>query len=258
MLIDTHSHIYDEAFRDDIDDVIKRAKQVGIEKIVLPNIDRASLVDMISLSLRYPDILHPAIGLHPSDVNASWTEELKWLKEHFNLYKYVAIGEIGLDYYWSKEFVEEQKDAFREQLRWAVKENLPVIIHSRKAFDDTIAIISEVQKESSVTIRGVFHAFSASVEQLKQCLKLEGFMIGIGGVVTFKNSKLKEVLPHIPLDRLVFETDAPYLSPEPYRGRRNEPAYIKNTAVYVSSILSKEIEEIERISTDNAKKLFAI
>lgn len=258
MLIDTHAHIYDEVFVTDIEEVMNRANTVGVEKIVLPNIDRNSLGDMLKLTLRYPDRLYPAIGLHPSDVKANWKEELQWLKEHFYLYKYVAIGEIGLDYYWTKEFMEEQKEAFREQLRWAVEEKLPVIIHTRKAFDDTFSIISEIEKEKNTKIRGVFHSFSASIEQLKQALKFEEFMIGIGGVVTFKNAKLKEIIPSIPLDRLVFETDAPYLSPEPYRGKRNEPSYIKNTANFVASILSKDINEIEEITTNNAKKLFSL
>lgn len=258
MIIDSHTHIYAKEFDEDKDAVISRAIEEGVTKMILPNIDRESLGRELILTLKYPDNLYPAIGLHPTEVNTKWQDEINWLKEHFYLYKWVAIGEIGLDYYWSKNFQEQQKECFTLQLRWAIKENLPVIIHSREAFADTFSIIEKVQIEENTSIGGVFHSFTGTEEDLDEALKFENFFIGINGVVTFKNSNLRTFLAKCPLERLLIETDAPYLSPVPYRGKRNEPSYILKTAEELASIYQcSEIDIYER-TTANARNLFNI
>lgn len=258
MIIDSHAHVYSEKYAEKQDLIIKRALESGVTKMVMPNINKDSLGRSILLAIKYPENLYPAIGIHPTEVKDSWKDDLKWMKENFYLYKWVAIGEIGLDYYWSKEYVDIQKKCFVKQMQWAINENLPIIIHSRDAMDDTISCIYEVNSSSDKKLKGVFHSFTGSCEDLHKALAVENFMIGINGVVTFKNSNLREFISVCPLERLLIETDAPYLAPVPYRGTVNEPSFIIKVAEELAKSYDTTTDEICRITKSNAEKLFVL
>ncbi len=253
-LIDTHIHLYDKIFNPDFDLVIERAKEVGISKVVLPGIDSTYHKQMINTANALKDFAYVCTGLHPTSVKENWKEELNFvLKEATPSNNYVAIGEIGIDAYWSKEFINEQKIVFEEQLKAASNIGLPVIIHSR---DATAIILESLQKHKYLNLKGVFHAFSGSYETYNEILKLGNFMVGIGGVVTFKNSNLQEVVEKIDLNNIILETDAPWLTPAPYRGKRNEPAYLELIATKIAQIKNISVEEVASVTTENAKKLF--
>lgn len=240
-MIDTHSHIYLEEFDADRAEVIQRAKDAGLQHIVLPNVDADTLTRMLDLEATNPAYFHAAIGLHPTSVTAGYEKELAWVKRELDRRPYCAIGEVGLDLYWDKTFVGEQIKAFEQQLQWAVDYSLPVIIHVRDAFDLAIA---SVKKYNNQSLKGIFHSFGGTPEEARQIMALGGFKMGINGVVTFKNSNLPQTLLEVPLDYLVLETDAPYLTPVPYRGRRNESAYleyIKNKLAEIYKLSSEEI-----------------
>ncbi len=254
MLIDTHSHIYLEDYSDDLDQVIERAYQCNVRKIVLPNIDSSSLKSMIDLANAYPQICYPLIGLHPTSVNEDYQDELQlvefWLKKR----KFFGIGEIGIDLYWDKTFLEEQTFVFRRQLQLAKESNLPVVIHVRESFDQVYeALLSELDEN----LTGVFHSFTGNLEQANKVIQA-GFKIGVGGIVTFKNSDLAAMLRHLDPKHLVLETDSPYLTPVPFRGKRNESSYLIYTAQKVADIYQTTVDEIARITTENAEKLFGI
>lgn len=257
QIIDTHSHIYQPDFDEDIEDVIERAVSVGVRRILLPNIDVESIDRLHNLSARYPDMCIPMMGLHPTSVDENWKSNLEAIKKHLDSrqIEYIAIGEIGVDLYWDKTFKEEQCFAFKKQLEWSVEHNLPVAIHSRESNQETVDCIVDV---GASRLRGVFHSFSGTEEELIKILDLKTFMIGINGVVTFKNSTLPIVLKQTDLSKIIVETDAPYLAPVPYRGKRNEPSYTKEIIHKLSEIYSVLPEEVAEITTKNAKNLFAL
>ncbi|MFT4223158.1 TatD family hydrolase [Dysgonomonas sp.] len=252
-IIDTHSHIYSEEFDNDIDEVIARARAAGVEKILLPNVDVSSLPRLHNTAGRYKDYCIPMMGLHPTSVDENWQSELDTIKKQLELRPYIAIGEIGIDLYWDKTFQQEQKYIFEEQLRWSIQYNLPVAIHSRDAIAECIECVRNVGAEK---LRGVFHSFGGSIEELQGIMSLENFLLGINGVVTFKNSTLSTVLKQTDLTRIVVETDAPYLSPVPYRGKRNESSYTLFVVQKLAEIYGITAGEIGEITTSNAKRLF--
>lgn len=255
MIIDTHSHIYQEDFRNDIDEVIRRAKNADVGKILLPNIDAESIDDLHNLAATYPDYCIPMMGLHPTSVTADWVNDLKQIKAQFDRHNYIAVGEIGIDLYWDKSLRQEQILAFEEQLRWSIEYNLPVAIHSRDAINECIESVVKVGADK---LRGVFHSFGGTKQELDDILHLGNFLLGINGVVTFKNSTLSEVLQHTDLSYIIIETDAPYLTPVPYRGKRNEPAYTSYVVAKLAEIYATSIDEVKHITTANATRLFAL
>ncbi len=252
-LIDTHTHIYQSDFNEDLEEIINNAKSKGIFCLLLPNIDVDSIESMNSLCEQYPGTCFPMMGLHPTSVNGSYLENLSVIRRQFDIKKYIAVGEIGIDLYWDKTFVKEQKQVFEEQLRWSIDYNLPVVIHNRNAFNEVMECIDKVGENN---LRGVFHSFGGNQEELETILSLNNFMIGINGVITFKNSELKDYLSIAPLHRIVLETDAPYLSPVPYRGKRNEPAYLIEVANKVAEVYQIPVEDVAEITSRNALKLF--
>jgi TatD DNase family protein len=250
--IDTHTHLFDEQFANDIHQIIQNAKNANVEACFLPNVDEATLPSMLSLHQQYPDYCFPMLGLHPCSVKENYQQILQNLYKLLGTHNFWGIGETGLDFYWDKTFIQEQKKSLIIQAEWAKEKNLPLILHTRDAMYETIEVIKTCQNGQ---LKGIFHCFSGSYEQAKEIMKL-GFLIGIGGVVTYKNTKLTETLKKIPLDFIVLETDAPYLSPVPYRGKRNETAYIALVAQKLSEIYECSIDKIAEITTHNAKKLF--
>ena len=253
MIIDTHSHIYLEDFDTDLLDVITRAKNIGVEKICLPNIDSKSIKRMLDLENQFPDLCKAMIGLHPTSVKENYESELEIIEKHLSKRKFIAIGEIGIDLYWDKSFKEQQIIVFKKQIELANKYNLPIAIHTRDSFDETF----EILRKFTPIPKGVFHCFSGSAEQAKKATDL-GFYLGIGGVITFKNSKLSEKVKDIPLTKLLLETDAPFLTPTPYRGKRNEPSYLKYIAEKIAETKEISYQEVIEITSDNARKLFFI
>ncbi len=251
-LIDTHSHLYSEEFNEDISQVIIRAKENAVAKIYMPNIDSSSINGMLLLEEKHPDLCIAMMGLHPCYVNEQFKAELKLVEEWFSKRSFAAVGEIGLDYYWDQTFVKEQKEAFQFQIELALQHNTPIVIHSRNSTQDCIDMI---RKNQNGKLKGIFHCFGGSVEEAKQMIDL-GFLLGIGGVVTYKKSGLAEVLKEISLDHLVLETDAPYLTPVPYRGKRNEPSYLKYVVDKIAEAKECTVEEVVQKTTQNAEKLF--
>ena len=253
MLIDTHAHLYLEQFKEDIDETLERAKQEGVSEYYLPNIDSSSIESMLLLEKNYPDRCHPMMGLHPCSVNADYKTELEIVEQWLSKRPFCAIGEIGIDLYWDKTFFEEQKKAFITQVGWAKELNIPIVIHARDSLD---ILIDLVKKEKDERLQGIFHCFTGTPEQAKQIIDLE-FYMGIGGVLTYKNSGLDKAVEQIPLEWLVLETDSPYLTPVPYRGKRNESSYLKYVATKLSEVKKVDIEQIALSTTASAKKIFA-
>ncbi|MBP5504900.1 MAG: TatD family hydrolase [Bacteroidales bacterium] len=251
-MIDTHSHIYDPAYKDDFEAMIARARQAGVHKLVMPGIDSTCHDDMVACADALPDFAYPAIGLHPTEVKDNWRQELQFVFDHYDQRPWCAIGEIGMDLYWSKDYLEEQKEVFCAQLSLSYEKDLPVIIHAREATEEIFECIKKVAKP----LRGVFHAFTGSYETYRRIKASGDFFVGIGGVVTFKNAHVAVALERIPLEDILLETDAPYLTPVPYRGRRNESAYVRFVAEKIASIKGVDFEAVERATTANAEKLF--
>lgn len=252
MFIDTHTHLYDAQFDEDRPEMIARALAAGVERMYLPNCDSGTLAAMLKLCAAWPDHCFPMMGLHPCSVKEDYKKELELVQHELATGKYVGVGEIGLDYHWDTTFVAEQQEALRLQTDWAIALNLPIIIHTRKSLEDGIAIVREKQQGS---LKGIFHCFSGTVEEAKEIIEL-GFYVGIGGVLTFKNSTLSETLSQIDLRHIVLETDAPYLAPVPYRGKRNESAYIPLIAHKLAGIKNCPVEAVAAITSENARKLF--
>ena len=233
MLIDTHSHLFLEEFSDDLPQVMERARQAGVSRIYMPNIDSTTIESMLSVCADYPDFCYPMIGLHPTSVNESYRQELSIVRERLEApNNFVAIGEIGLDLYWDKTFLNEQLYVFEKQIEWALEYKLPIVIHSREAFD-YIYKVMEPYKNTALT--GIFHSFTGNAEEAARLLEFGGFMLGINGVVTFKKSSLPDTLLTVPLERIVLETDSPYLTPAPNRGKRNESANVHDTCLLYTS-----------------------
>ncbi|MCO5231006.1 MAG: TatD family hydrolase [Chitinophagales bacterium] len=259
--IDSHAHIYQPNFEEDIDEVIQRALSQNVRKIILPNIDLASLDRMVELTKKYPLVCFPTVGLHPCDVKEDFEEVLKTMKNwidipnQFSQGKVFAIGETGLDYYWDVTFKEEQKNALKIQIEWAKELNLPIILHTRESVQDTIDLIKENWTEQ---LRGVFHCFSGTRDEAEQILEIDNFYLGIGGPLTYKKSDSPAIFSNIPLERILLETDAPYLPPTPYRGKRNESSYIPIIAQKLAEVKNCSIEEIQISTTQNAVNLFGV
>ena len=253
-IIDTHTHLYLKQFKDDIHNVIQRSKDIGINKFIFPAIDSTHFDDMHDLKNKYPGSIYLMSGLHPVDVKENYNEELEFVVNSLKGHDYVAIGEIGIDLHWDKSFLKQQQEAFRFQIRLAVKNDLPIVIHCREAFDEIFEILD---KENCHKLRGVFHCFTGTLEQAKRAIDL-GFCLGIGGVVTFKNGGIDKFLHQIDLKHIVMETDSPYLAPVPFRGKRNESSYITYVIDKLSEIYGLPIKEIASVTTKNAEKVFAL
>ena len=260
-MIDTHCHIDEEAFAPDREEVIARQRENGIQAMIVPGVNVASIETVLDVCHQHPHYCYPALGLHPEDFKAEWKEQLSpvesAIREHRN--ELVAIGEIGLDYYWDKTFKEEQKEVLRRQLLLARELNLPVILHNREATEDILNTIQAVSSQPSAfsPLRGVFHCFNGSKETVQQILDM-GFYVGIGGVLTFKNSKLAEKLDVVPLDRILLETDAPYMAPVPHRGERNESRFMELVAERLAEVFQCPKQHIIDVTTADAKQLFGI
>lgn len=249
--IDTHTHIYLPEFDDDRETMMRRAKDANVEITIMPAIDSTTHETMFTVESTYENC-YSMIGLHPCSVTQDYGKELLIVNQYLERRKFIAIGEIGLDFYWDKTFVDQQYESFRKQIEIALQHQLPIVIHSRNAIDECIHVVKEYQD-----VKGVFHCFSGSEEQAKKIIELD-FMLGIGGVVTFRNAGLDKVIEKIGLGNIILETDAPYLAPVPYRGKRNEPAYVKLVAEKLSALCHLAIEEIAELTTENAKKLFKL
>lgn len=249
--VDTHAHVYLPEFDADRPAVLQRAKAAGVGAVYLPAIDSATHEVMLQTAALYP-VCSPMMGLHPCSVKADYEREIEIVAEYLLTQKFIAVGETGLDFYWDKTFAEQQHKAFRQQIELAVKHNLPVVIHSRNAVDECIAVVKEYPG-----LRGVFHCFSGTADQARKVIDA-GLFLGIGGVVTFKNAGLDKVVAELGLSHVVLETDAPYLAPVPHRGNRNEPAYTKTVAERLAAVLNVAADEVARVTTANAEKLFGI
>ena len=254
ILIDTHCHLYSKEFAADIEEVLQRAIAEGVEKFFLPAIDSTATEAMLNLETRFPGKCMAMMGLHPCYVKDNYKDELAQVEEWLDKRKFAAVGEIGLDYYWDKTHVKEQEEAFRFQIEWSIKYDLPIVIHTRNAMQETINIVKEYVPKG---VKGIFHCFGGSNENAKEIINA-GFYLGIGGVVTYPKAGLGEVLRHIELEHLVLETDAPYLTPVPFRGKRNESSYLKYVVEKIAELKNVPVEEVAAITTANAEKIFGV
>ncbi|MGR5324696.1 TatD family hydrolase [Vibrio sp. DNB22_17_1] len=253
-MIDTHAHIYASEFDNDRDDVVKRALEQGINKILLPNIDLESIEPMLKTEAVYPEVCHSMMGLHPCYVDGNVEHTLEIIRGWFDKHSFIAVGEIGIDLYWDKTFRAEQEMAFVTQLNWAKEMDLPVVIHTRDSIEETLTLL---RQEQDGRLRGVFHCFGGSIEEAQAINEL-GFHLGLGGVSTFKNGGMDKIIPHLDMNWAILETDCPYLAPVPHRGKRNEPAYTSLVAARVAELTNSTVEEIDRITTQNATALFRL
>ncbi|MDR2585354.1 MAG: TatD family hydrolase [Prevotellaceae bacterium] len=255
MIIDTHCHLYVDAFDSDRTEVVERAKEAGVGAIILPGIDKENHPALMRTVKEFPHFCYPAIGLHPTSVTTDYKEELTFIEQQLKENDFLSIGEIGIDGYWSKEYMSQQQDAFVQQLEWAAQYDLPVIIHSRNAFNELFDILYHIRH---LSLKGVFHAFSGSYDQYKQLQKCGAFKIGIGGVVTYKNAGLAQTVTKIDPSSLIVETDAPWLTPAPHRGKRNESSYITHIIQKISELLNIPYQQVEIFTRQNACSLFKI
>ena len=253
-LIDTHAHIYAADFKTDQAETIRRAQEEGVTKILMPNIDHTSIDAMLETEAKNTELCLGMMGLHPCSVKKDFHQELYRIEDWLNKRKFIGIGETGIDLYWDKTFLAQQQEALQVQVDWAIKFKLPLILPTRDSFPQTYEIIARNQQEN---LTGIFHCFSGTAEEAKKAIDLN-FYLGIGGVATFKNGGLDKVLPEIPLEKIVLETDCPYLAPVPHRGKRNEPAYIKLVAEKVAQLKHISVEELAEKTTENAKRLFGL
>ena len=256
-MIDTHTHLYDEAFADDFTEAVERAARSGVEHLIFPGIDSSVHDRMMECASMTGGKAGTATGLHPTSVREDWKKELGFVENRLSEGGWAAIGEIGLDRHWSDTFFSEQTEAFRIQMIWAAEAGLPVIIHVREAHDTLFDILDSLQ-EKGVPMRGVMHAFSGSLETYRRIKSYGGFKVGIGGVVTYRNAGIAVTVKDIPLEDIVLETDSPWLTPVPFRGKRNESAYLRIIAERLADIKGLTMEEVDRVTTDNAKSLFNI
>lgn len=254
-MIDTHTHLYSDAFDEDRDAVIERAQKVGVEKFFLPAIDSSTHKAMLELEDRYPESVYAMMGLHPCSVKPDTFEsELKEVRSYLDKRSFCAIGEIGIDLYWDKETLEIQTRAFEQQIDWAIEFDIPIVIHARESFNEVFEVL---ERKRHPKLRGIFHCFTGTQEQALQAIDL-GFLLGIGGVVTFKNGGIDKFLGEIPLKHIVLETDSPYLAPVPFRGKRNESSYLQLVAGKLVDVYQTDFAEIKKQTTENALALFAI
>lgn len=255
MFVDTHTHLFTDAFDEDREAVVKRAINAGVERLLLPNIDLESIDGMHALEAQFPEHCFAMMGLHPGSVDANWEQNLEVIRQHLFQRKYIAVGEIGMDLYWDKTYVDQQRQAFRMQVEWAKELGIPIAIHAREAFDEIFEVLDGMNDD---TLTGVFHCFTGNEEQAKHIQSYGGFKMGIGGVLTYKKAGLDEVLKTVPLDQLILETDSPYLSPVPYRGKRNESSYVLHVAEKLADVYGCSLREIEGQTTKNAFELFSL
>jgi TatD DNase family protein len=251
-LIDSHCHLYLPAFAEDINDVVQRARSAGVDRFYLPAIDREHEAALLALEAGYPGVCFAMQGLHPCSVKSDVDEALRHIESSFTSRLFAAVGETGLDFYWDRSFEKEQYQAFHQQIVWALLYDLPVVIHSRESIQQTISVVREHQQGD---LRGVFHCFNEDEDSAMQIIAL-GFYMGIGGTLTYKNSKLPDVLKKIGLRNIVLETDAPYLPPVPFRGKRNESSYLVHIAKKLAEIMDTDVDEIARVTSENARQLF--
>ena len=257
-MIDTHSHIYEPEFDEDRDEVVLRAREAGVEHILLPNINRESIPRMMNLCQRYPGFCHPMMGLHPEDVKEGYEVLLDEMERLLTSpsHSYIAVGEVGIDLYWDQTYREEQLCAFERQVCWARDYHLPLVIHTRNAHAEVVEVMERHRHEG---LKGVFHCFGGSADEARELLSFEGFALGIGGVLTFKKSKLPDaLLEAVPLDRIVVETDSPYLAPTPHRGKRNESSYVSEVVAKLANIYNVEVQEADRLTTSTAYRIFCL
>lgn len=257
-MIDTHTHLDGEEFVKDLEQVLQRAQEAGVEKMFLPNVNEATWPRLYSLCQQHPQVLYPMIGLHPEDVNPTQRDVTQVLDDMETLIQssisVIGIGEVGLDFYWDETYRQEQLDAFERQVEWGVRYHLPLMIHARNAQRELVEVVSRHAEEG---LRGVFHCFTGTADEARELLAFDGFLLGIGGVLTFKKSKLPDVLREaVPLSRIVLETDSPYMAPVPHRGQRNESAFVVEVARRLADVYEVGVEEVDRVTTENAKKLF--
>ncbi|PMO44936.1 hydrolase TatD [Vibrio sp. 10N.222.52.B12] len=251
-MIDTHAHIYASEFDNDRNEVVKRALEQGIDRILLPNIDLESIEPMLKTEAAYPEVCRSMMGLHPCYVDGNVEQTLEIIRGRFEKHNFIAVGEIGIDLYWDKTFRAEQEMAFVTQLNWAKEMDLPVVIHTRDSIEETLTLL---RQEQDGRLRGVFHCFGGSVEEAQAINEL-GFHLGLGGVSTFKNGGMDKVIPHLDMNWVILETDCPYLAPVPHRGKRNEPAYTSLVAARVAELRGESLEAIDTRTTKNAEALF--
>lgn len=254
MIIDTHTHLYVSEFDADRTDVIKRAMDVGVNQFVLPAIDSETTDVMYALKRDYPENIHLMMGLHPTHVGENLSEELEHVEQQLATNSFVAVGEIGIDLYWDKTYQKEQQEAFAKQITWALAYDLPIVIHCREAYDEIFDVLEGVQDER---LRGIFHCFTGDLKQAQRAIDLN-MLLGIGGVVTFKNSGLAHTVANIPMEHIVLETDAPYLAPNPFRGKRNESSYIIHVAEKLALIHNISLAQVSKLTTENAINLFRL
>lgn len=253
--IDTHTHLYAEEFDGDRDLAVLRAKEAGVTRMFMPNIDDTTVDDMLSLCASHEGC-YPIIGFHPTSVDANWKQRLSTVKSRLDSpQKFYGIGETGLDLYWDKTYRNEQMEAFDEQIHWALEKDLPLIVHCREAYPELFEVLAPYRETN---LRGIFHSFTGTKDEAERLLEYSGFMLGINGVATFKKSTLPDILPDVPVDRIVLETDSPYLAPVPFRGKRNESAYLVKTAEKLSDIYGLPLETIARTTTENALRVFKV
>ena len=250
--IDTHAHIYDAKFKEDIEDILDRCQEADVHQIYMPNIDHTTIDDMLELERRFPTQCIPMMGLHPGSVKKDFEKELYLVEEWLDQRSFAAVGEIGLDYYWDTTFKEQQQEAFRIQIELAKKHRLPIVIHTRDSFDDAMQLVEALNSDD---LTGIFHCFTGTAAEAQRIVEA-GFYMGLGGVSTFKNSGLNEIIPHLDPSRIVLETDSPYLTPTPHRGKRNEPSYIPLIGKKIAEFTKSDLEEIAEKTTHNARKLF--
>ncbi|MDZ7777209.1 MAG: TatD family hydrolase [Bacteroidales bacterium] len=253
--IDSHTHLYLDAFDDDRHEVIKRAISSGVEFMLFPNIDSQSVAPMEKTCSQFKNHCFPMMGLHPTHVDESYEQELATIRKHLDNNNYIAVGEIGIDLYWDKTFRKEQTEVFRTQIGWAIQKQLPIVIHARDSFEEIYDVVADMNCDA---LTGVFHCFTGTETQAHKMLALGGFKLGIGGVLTFKNAGLDKTLQNISLEHLILETDAPYLAPTPYRGKRNESSYIPLIAQKLADIKNTSVETVAAITTKNTKELFKL
>lgn len=257
-IIDTHAHLDGEEYAEDLPQVVQRAKEAGITKVFLPAIHLESVESILKVCDRYPDFAYPMVGLHPEEVKDDFRDVLSTMKSNYlqSSHSFIAIGEVGLDYYWSREFEKQQLEAFEEQVRWSVETQLPLMIHCRKAQNELVKILRKYEQNLP---GGVFHCFTGNEIEARELLSFENFVLGIGGVLTFKKSHLPEVLPSVvPLSRIVLETDSPYMAPVPHRGKRNESAYVVNVLEKLAESYHLSKEEVASCTNQNVKRIFGL
>ncbi|MDZ7742198.1 MAG: TatD family hydrolase [Bacteroidota bacterium] len=252
ILTDTHTHLYLNAFDEDRTEVVANAIEKGVQYMLLPNIDSTSVNGMLQLCDQFPENCFPMMGLHPTSVKENYKEELALVEKELETGRYLAVGEIGMDLYWDKTFQQQQKEAFQQQIRLALKHHLPIAIHQRNSYDEIMEALEEINTGG---LTGVFHCFTGAPEQAEKIINM-GFYLGIGGVLTFRNSKLDEVIRGVDLKYIILETDSPFLAPVPYRGKRNESAYVKLVAKKLAEVKELEVDEVAEQTSINAKKLF--